>query len=77
MGNKPQQITLDFIKDIQTRDRRIVSFLGEKIIINKNVFPVDSPFSYSSKMVAKRIPKKVGTVLDIGTGNGGTINNCG
>lgn len=67
---KPQKITLNFIKDIQTREKRVAEFLGEKIIIHKNVFPVDSPFSYSSKITAKRIPKNAGTVLDVGTGTG-------
>jgi len=67
---KPKQITLDFIKDIQTREKRIANFLGYKIIIHKNVFPVDSPFSYTSKISAKQIPKNPGNVLDIGTGTG-------
>ncbi|MBT4257847.1 class I SAM-dependent methyltransferase [archaeon] len=70
MNEKPHEITLNFIKDIQTREKRTAEFLGEKIIINKNVFPVDSPFSYSSKMTAKRIPKDSGIVLDVGTGTG-------
>jgi len=48
MADKPQQITLNFIKDIITREKRKVKFLGYDIIINKNVFPVDSPFSFSS-----------------------------
>ncbi len=68
--SKPQEITLNFIKDIQTREKRIAEFLGEKIIIHKNVFPVDSPFSFSSKITAKRIPKNAGIVLDVGTGTG-------
>jgi len=67
---KPAQITLDFIKDITTRGRRIANFLGYKFIVNKNVFPVDSPFSFSSKITAKRIPEKAGVVLDVGTGTG-------
>lgn len=67
---KPAQITLDFIKDITTREKRIATFLGYKFIINKNVFPVDSPFSFSSKMTAKRMPRNPGIVLDIGTGTG-------
>lgn len=70
LKNKPQEITLNFIKDIQTRGNRVVDFMGYKIIVHKNVFPVDSPFSYSSKITAKRISKNVGTVLDIGTGTG-------
>jgi methylase of polypeptide subunit release factors len=70
MKNKPQEITLNFIKDIQTREKRIANFLGTEIIINKNVFPVDSPFSFSSKITAKRIPENIGSVLDIGTGTG-------
>jgi len=67
---KPQEITLNFIKDIQTREKRTAEFLGEKIIIHKNVFPVDSPFSFSSKITAKKIPKNAGIVLDVGTGTG-------
>ena len=67
---KPQDITLNFIKDIQTREKRTVEFLGEKIIVHKNVFPVDSPFSFSSKITAKRIPENAGIVLDVGTGTG-------
>lgn len=67
---KPQEITLNFIKDIQTREKRTAEFLGEKIIIHKNVFPVDSPFSFSSKITAKRIPENAGIVLDVGTGTG-------
>ncbi|MBS3087144.1 tRNA (adenine(22)-N(1))-methyltransferase TrmK [Candidatus Pacearchaeota archaeon] len=66
----PHENTLKFIKDIQARDKRIADFLGEKIIINKNVFPVDSSFSFSSKITAKRIPKNPGVVLDVGTGTG-------
>lgn len=68
--NKPKEITLNFIKDIQTRERRIADFLGYKIIIHKNVFPVDSTFSFSSEITAKRIPENAGKVLDIGTGTG-------
>jgi len=68
--NIPQEITLNFIQDIQKKERRVAEFLGEKIIINKNVFPVDSPFSYSSKIIAKRISQNVGIVLDVGTGTG-------
>ena len=67
---KPQEITLNFIKDIQTREKRTTEFLGEKIIIHKNVFPVDSPFSHTTKIIAKEIPKNPGVVLDIGTGTG-------
>lgn len=67
-NKKPQDITLNFIKDIQTREKRTAEFLGEKIIIHKNVFPVDSPFS--SKITAKRIPENAGIVLDVGTGTG-------
>lgn len=70
MNDKPKEITLNFIKDIQTRSKRIADFLGYKIIVNKNVFPVDSPFSFSSEMTAKRIPKNSGVVLDVGTGTG-------
>jgi len=68
--NKPKEITLNFIKDIQTREKRIANFLGYKIIIHKNVFPVDSPFSFSSTITAKRIPESAGIVLDVGTGTG-------
>lgn len=68
MQNKPSQITLDFIDDIQTRDSRMIDFLGEKIIVHKNVFPLDSAFSYSSMMTAQNIPYGLDTVLDIGTG---------
>jgi len=67
---KPQEITLNFIKDIQTREKRTAEFLGQKIIIHKNVFSVDSPFSFSSKITAKRIPENAGIVLDVGTGTG-------
>lgn len=70
MDNKPQPITLNFIKDIQTRGKRTAEFLGEKIIIHNKVFPIDSPFSFSSKMTAKRIPENAGSVLDVGTGTG-------
>ena len=70
VDKKPQDITLNFIKDIQTREKRTAEFLGEKIIIHKNVFPVDSPFSFSSKITAKRIPKNAGVILDVGTGTG-------
>ncbi|MFZ2151174.1 MAG: methyltransferase [Candidatus Absconditicoccaceae bacterium] len=70
MNNKPSQITLDFMDDIQTRDSRIIDFLGEKIIVNKNVFPLDSEFSHSSMMTAQNIPYGLNTVLDIGTGTG-------
>ncbi|MEK6917645.1 MAG: tRNA (adenine(22)-N(1))-methyltransferase TrmK [Nanoarchaeota archaeon] len=70
MAKQPQEITLNFIKDIQTQKKRIVDFLGYKIIIHKNVFPVDSPFSFSSEMTAKRIPGNAGVVLDVGTGTG-------
>lgn len=68
--NKPHEITLNFIKDIQNREKRIADFLGYKIIVHKNVFPVDSPFSFSSKITAKRIPRNAGIVLDVGTGTG-------
>lgn len=68
--NKPQKITLNFIKDIQTREKRVADFLGIKIIIHKNVFPVDSPFSFSSEITAKRIPENAGIILDVGTGTG-------
>ncbi len=67
---KPKEVTLNFIRDIQRRKRRIAEFLGEKVIIHKNAFPVDSPFSFSSKMTAKIIPKRAGIVLDVGTGTG-------
>lgn len=70
MSDQPKEITLNFIKDIKTRKKRVANFLGYKIIINKNVFPVDSSFSYSSEVTAKRIPKNSGIVLDIGTGTG-------
>lgn len=70
VNDKPQEITLNFIKDIQTREKRIAEFLGEKIIVHENVFPVDSPFSFSSKITAKRIPENAGIVLDVGTGTG-------
>ena len=65
--NTPREITLKFIKDIQTRKKRVADFLGYKIIINEKVFPVDSPFSFSSEMTAKRIPKNVENVLDVGS----------
>lgn len=68
--NKPHEITLNFINDIQTREKRVSDFLGYKIIVHKNVFPIDSPFSFSSKMTAKRIPENPGAVLDVGTGTG-------
>lgn len=67
---KSQQNILDVIKEIVTREKRIVNFLGHKIIINKNVFPADSQFSFSSKITAKKIPKNPGIVLDVGTGTG-------
>ena len=71
MRTKPSEITLNFIQDIIKREGRVADFLGHKIIINKKVFPVDSPFSYSSKITAKRLrPKKDDVVLDIGTGTG-------
>lgn len=68
MKNKPSQITLDFIQDIQTRGTRKVEFLWENIIIHRNVFPVDSPFSHSSMMMAKNIPNDLKTVRDVWTG---------
>ena len=67
---KPKEITQNFIKDINTRKKRIVNFLGCAIIINPKVFPVDSKFSYSSKITAKRIPENPGFVLDLGAGTG-------
>ncbi len=70
MYNKPHPVTLNLINDIQTRKRRIASFLGYDFIVNPNVFPIDSPFSYSSKVTAEKIPENCGTVLDIGTGTG-------
>jgi len=70
MDNKPHENTLKFIKDIKKGHKRIVKFLGEEIIINQNVFPVDSEFSYSSKITARAIPKNPGVVLDVGTGTG-------
>ena len=64
-------VTKKFIKDIMERAPRKVEFLGYTIKINTKVFPVDSPFSFSSKMTAKRInPKKGDVVLDVGTGTG-------
>lgn len=68
--DKPKEITLNFIKDINSRKKRIANFLSYKIIVNNKVFPVDSPFSYSSKITAKIIPKNVKSVLDVGTGTG-------
>jgi methylase of polypeptide subunit release factors len=70
MKDQPEDITVNFINDIQTRGKRLVKFLGHRIIINKRVFPVDSPFSFTSKITAKRIPRNAGKVLDIGTGTG-------
>lgn len=67
---KPPKNTLNLIKDIQTRKQRVVNFLGYKMIINKNVFPIDSSFSFSSKIASKRIPKNAKKVLDVGTGTG-------
>ena len=68
--NKSQEIILNLIKDIQTREKRVADFLGYKIIINKNVFPVDSSFSFTTKIIAKKIPENAGIVLDVGTGTG-------
>ena len=70
METAPQSITLKFIEDIQKREKRIADFLGHQIITHKNVFPVDSPFSFSSKVTAKRIPKRAGVVLVVGSGTG-------
>jgi len=67
---KPHENTLKFIEDIKVGRKRIVKFLSEKIIINENVFPVDSEFSYSSKITAREISKNPGVVLDVGTGTG-------
>ncbi len=68
--NTPRESTLKFIEEIKSKNKRTTTFLGEKIIIHKNVFPVDSVFSFSSKITAKRIPKNVNSVLDVGTGTG-------
>ncbi|MCA9459950.1 MAG: tRNA (adenine(22)-N(1))-methyltransferase TrmK [Nanoarchaeota archaeon] len=68
--NQPHKITLDFINHIQNGEKRVATFLGHNIIIHNNVFPVDSPFSFSSKVTAKNIPKNSKLVLDIGTGTG-------
>jgi len=70
MKQKPYQNTLKLMKDVTSKKKRIVNFLGYKLIINKKVFPVDSDFSLSSKIIAKQIPKNPGKVLDIGTGTG-------
>lgn len=71
MGNELHNITLDFMKDVKSRENRVVDFLGEKFIIDKGVFPLDSPYSISSIMAAKNInPKEEDSVLDIGTGTG-------
>jgi release factor glutamine methyltransferase len=68
--NTPRESTLKFIEEIKSKEKRISTFLGEKIIIHKNVFPVDSEFSFSSKITAKRIPNNINSVLDVGTGTG-------
>jgi release factor glutamine methyltransferase len=64
------KITAKFIKEIQKQKKHKAIFLNQEIIINPKVFPIDSPFSYSSAITAKHIPEKPGRVLDIGTGTG-------
>ncbi len=68
--NEHKERYSNLISDIKSKKKRTINFLGEKIVINKNVFPVDSDFSYSSKVTAKRIPKNAGVILDVGTGTG-------
>ncbi len=71
MVSKIHPITLKFIGDIISKQARKVKFLGCEFKIYKNVFPIDSPFSYSSRITAKRIyPKETDVVLDMGTGTG-------
>jgi ribosomal protein L11 methylase PrmA len=67
----PRKTTLDLINYITKNKRRKIKFLEYSFIINPNVFPIDSDFSYTSKIIAKRIrPKKTDFVLDVGTGTG-------
>lgn len=67
---KVSDITLNFIKDIATRGTRSIEYKGLSVLIEPNVFPIDSPFSYSSEITAKHIPVDMLSVLDIGTGTG-------
>lgn len=67
MSKQPNKISLDFIDEIKNKEKRIISFLWEDIIINPKVFPVDSNCSYSSKITAKNIENNVWYVLDIWT----------
>jgi methylase of polypeptide subunit release factors len=70
MKNSINNITLDFINDIQNWARREVIFLNEQIIINSWVFPIDSPFSYSSELTANNIWFNLSSVLDVWTWTG-------
>jgi len=70
MQTKSEVNPIKLISFIKDKKKRIVNFLGIKIIIHKNVFPVVSPFSFSSEITARRIPEKSGKVLDVGTGTG-------
>jgi methylase of polypeptide subunit release factors len=70
MGNKSEVNPSKLISFIKDKKKRIVNFLGTKIIIHKNVFPVVSLFSFSSEITARRIPENAGAVLDVGTGTG-------
>lgn len=64
---EPSKITLDFIEEIQTKNKRIANFLWENFIINKSVFPIDSANSYSSIITAKNIYENCWNVLDVWT----------
>ena len=67
---KPHENTLKFIEDIRSGNKRVVKVLGVELIINPNVFPTDSDFSFTSKLTAENIPENPGIVLDVGTGTG-------
>lgn len=71
MAQKIHPVTLKFINYILTEPDRTVKFLGYRFKIKKGVFPLDSPFSHSSKTTARRLsPKKTDEILDVGTGTG-------
>lgn len=61
----------DFLSYINDQKTRTVNFLGYKIINQNKVFPIDSPFSITTKIIAENLsPRKNVSALDIGTGTG-------
>jgi methylase of polypeptide subunit release factors len=71
MKQKAQDNILNLIKDILTKEKRVVDFLGYKIIIHKKVYAPDSIFSFTTKVIAESInPGSDDVILDAGTGTG-------